>query len=203
MPKLTNRSKNRVVGLTGPIGAGKNEVARLLAKAGATVIDVDQVAHELYRRDYSLWQTLVEKFSAVILKKGGEIDRQKLGAIVFADPKKLKLLNKLVHPVLKKEIERRAKSVEHRSPDLVINAALLKEIGLIPLVDEVWVVTASEKVRLARLLKKGLLKKQAGERMKAQPSAASFKRIADKIIDNDGAKADLSAQVGKLLSRIA
>lgn len=202
MPKLTNRSQNRVIGLTGPIGAGKNEVARLLAKAGATVIEVDQVAHELYLRDYSLWQKLVESFGAVILKKGGAIDRQKLGAIVFADPKKLKQLNKLVHPVLKKEVGRKIRDLVngtlgtgHGKRIIVVNAALLKEIGLIPLVDEVWSVTASEKVRLARLLKKGLLKKQASERMKAQPSAASFKRIADEIIENNGSLPDLKKLV--------
>ncbi|MFA6169487.1 MAG: dephospho-CoA kinase [Candidatus Margulisiibacteriota bacterium] len=190
---------HKVIGLTGPIGSGKNEVARLFAKAGATVIDVDQVAHELYRRDYPLWQRLVEKFGAVILKKGGEIDRQKLGAIVFADPRKLKQLNKLVHPALKKEIERRTRNVERGTRDVVINAALLKEIGLIPLVDEVWVVTASEKARLARLLKKGLLRKQASERMKAQPVAANFLRIADKIVDNNGTLQTLKKQISPFI----
>lgn len=195
MLEVKKQLKRKVIGLTGPIGAGKNEVAGLLAKTGAAVIDVDQVAHELYRRDYSLWQTIVEKFGAVILKKGGEIDRKKLGAIVFADPKKLKQLNRLVHPVLKKEVERRTREKGQEKRIVVVNAALLKEIGLIPLVDEVWVVTAGEKVRLARLLKKGLPKKQAVERLKAQSAASGYLKIADKIIENNFSLAALKKEV--------
>src|SRR3989339_1583388 len=187
----------KIIGLTGPIGAGKNEVARLLKRPGAYVVDADLLAHELYKKNYRLWQTLVKKFGSGILKRGGGIDRRKLGEIVFNDPKKLKQLNKIVHPYLKeailKEIDS-CKSSVGRCQLVVINAAVLKEIGLIPIVDEVWVVTASRPTRLKRLIGKGMSKSAAEKRIKAQKADTEYLKMADTIIKNNGSLADLKVQ---------
>ena len=144
-----------IIGLTGPVGAGKNAAAKILRRRGAYIIDVDQVAHTLYEPQSEVWREMVKALGSKILKRGGEINRKKLGEIVFSDKKRLQQLNSIVHPRLKDEIvkivESRTLNVEHRI--IVINAAVLKEIGLIDFCDEVWVVMASRETRFKRLMK--------------------------------------------------
>ena len=154
---------SQIIGLTGPIASGKNEVAKILAKFGALVIDVDEEAHKLMGLT--------------------RIERKKLAKEVFADKKKLKALNKLVHPKLKKKIAEKLKS-RKAGKLIVINAAVLKEIGLISLCDEVWVVMAPKKTRLARLMKKGLAKSDALARMNSQMSEKAYLKLADVVIGN-------------------
>ncbi|MFA5839793.1 MAG: dephospho-CoA kinase [Candidatus Margulisiibacteriota bacterium] len=174
-----------VIGITGPMGAGKDTVAKILQKQGAEIIDVDKLAHTLYPAQSPLWQKIVKAFGSKILSRGGEINRKKLGAMVFGERRKLKLLNQIVHPELKKEVQRCLLSAVSRKL-IVINAALLKEIGLVELVDEVWVVRASQAVRLKRLMKKGMDKKSALKRMKMQMGQKEYLKMADKVINNNG-----------------
>src|SRR3989338_4727039 len=94
----------RIIGLTGPIAAGKNEVVKILKRKGALIIEVDEIAHSFYQPQSSLWHELVKAFGSKILMRGGKINRSKLGEIVFADKEKLQQLNKLVHPLLKEQI---------------------------------------------------------------------------------------------------
>ncbi|MBU0630147.1 MAG: dephospho-CoA kinase [Candidatus Margulisbacteria bacterium] len=198
MIRKSNNSRIKIIGLTGPIGAGKNEVAKLLKRRGACVIDADLLAHELYKKNYRLWQSLVKNFGSGILKRGGAIERRRLGEIVFNDPKKLKQLNKIVHPYLKeailKEITSYKSSVVSRKL-LVINAAVLKEIGLIPVVDEVWVVTANQNIRLKRLISKGISNQVAEKMIKAQKTETEYLKMADFIVKNEGSLADLKVQL--------
>lgn len=169
---------SQIIGLTGPIASGKNEVAKILAKLGALVLDVDKEAHKLMGLT--------------------RLERKKLAKEVFADKKKLNALNKLVHPNLKKKIAKKLKN--RKSANLiVINAAVLKEIGLIECCDEVWVVMATKKTRLARLEEKGLLKKDALARINSQLSHKNYLKLADVVINNDGTKKELNAKVQTLL----
>ncbi|MBN3033362.1 MAG: dephospho-CoA kinase [Candidatus Saganbacteria bacterium] len=194
--------KVKVIGLTGPIGAGKDAVARLLRRRGAYIIDADKLAHEVYRPQAPAWHQLVRCFGSKVLMRGGRINRKKLGELVFADRKKLLHLNKIVHPYLRAEIrkivESRKLNVEHRTL-IVINAAVLKEIGLLPLVDEVWVITAPREIRLKRLVKHGLSAKEAKQKIGAQVSAQAYARLADIIINNSGTLKQLS---GKIQARL-
>ncbi|MFH1389371.1 MAG: dephospho-CoA kinase [Candidatus Margulisiibacteriota bacterium] len=198
MIRKSNNSRIKIIGLTGPIGAGKNEVAKLLKRRGACVIDADLLAHELYKKNYRLWQSLVKNFGSGILKRGGAIDRRRLGEIVFNDPKKLKQLNKIVHPYLKKAILNKIDSCQLLVVScqlVVINAAVLKEIGLIPVVDEVWVVMAKRGVRLSRLMKKGLTRSAAAKRLDTQMPESGYLKIADKTIINDSLLSDLKLKI--------
>ena len=192
----------KIIGLTGPIASGKDEVAKILRRKRIPVIDADSLAHTLYIPPLPLWHKIVKAFGSKILNRGGRINRKKLGEIVFADPKKLKLLNSLVHPELKKavikEIESRASNTERRTP-IIVNAAVLKEIGLLSVVDEVWVVMAKKEIRLKRLLKKGLSKKQAQAHMQSQMSKKDYLNVADVVIENEGTKQYLKKQVLALL----
>jgi len=169
---------SQIIGLTGPIASGKNEVAKILAKFGALVIDVDQEAHKLMG-----------------LTRG---ERKKLANEVFFNKTKLKALNKLVHPKLKKKIAEKLKSRKAEKL-IVINAAVLKEIGLIEFCDEVWVVMAPKKTRLARLEEKGLLKNDALARISSQMNQKAYLKLADAVISNDGTKKELNDQVQTLL----
>ncbi|MFH1387575.1 MAG: dephospho-CoA kinase [bacterium] len=174
-----------IIGLTGPIAAGKDTVAKILKKHGAIVIDADKLAHTLY--------------SPEVLKVFGTINRKKLGAIVFADKKKLRLLNQIIHPALKKKIESLLSNLTPSAyglkPFIVINAAVLKEIGLTELVDKVWVVVAPKAVRLQRLMAKGLTKQEALLRINSQRSQKDYLKAADVVIDNSGTKKELDGQI--------
>jgi len=200
---MTDEQPGKIIGLTGPIGAGKDEVAKILAKCGAYIIDADQIAHQLYSYPSPVWQELVKTFGSKILMRGGKINRRKLGEIVFLDKKSLKKINEIVHPYLKEAIIQnvehlacrqagRTSNVDRR---IVINAAVLKEIGLVDQVDEVWVVLASKEKRMKRLLKSGLSKEEAVRRINAQASQKDYLKVADVVIKNDGTLKQLNAKV--------
>jgi dephospho-CoA kinase len=184
--------KVKVIGLTGPIGAGKDEVARTLKRRGAYIINADSLAHKLYSSQTPLWHELVKTFGSKILMRGGKINRKKLGEIVFSDRRKLDQLNRLVHPRLKEAITEEIKNCDRLT---VINAAVLKEIGLLDLVDQVWLVTAPKELRLKRLINNGLAEKEAKNRIKAQASAREYSKIADVVINNAGTLKQLSGKI--------
>lgn len=187
-----------IIGLTGPIAAGKNEVVKILRRHGAEIVEVDEVAHALYNAQSPVWHELVKTFGSRILVRGGKINRKKLGEIVFSEKRKLQELNRIVHPHLKEAIiqivENRKSKVESGAL-IVINAAVLKEIGLKDYVDEVWVVTASKGTRLKRMIKAGFTKAEALKRMRAQPSQREYLKMADAVIRNEGTLKQLNAKV--------
>jgi dephospho-CoA kinase len=186
----------KTIGLTGPIAAGKNEVARILKRLKIAVIDVDKLAHTLYYPQSPIWRDLLKVFGSRILKRGGEINRKKLGEMVFADKKKMIELNDIVHPYLRGEVINRVEElISAGEKRIVINAAVLKEIGLVNQVDKVWVVVASKENRLQRLIKKGLSKEQALKRINAQVSQNDYLKIADLVIKNDGSLKELDEKV--------
>jgi dephospho-CoA kinase len=176
-----------IIGLTGPIGAGKNEVAKIFKEQKAVVIDVDRIAHALYVPQTPLWQALVKAFGSKILKRGGEVSRRRLREIVLSDRKKLEELNRLVHPVLKEavisEIEKQKKLGKEL---MVVSAALIKEIGLLSEVDEVWVVTAPKEKRIRRIVRQRKLnRKEVKAFVRAQKPEKEYLKIADVVIKND------------------
>lgn len=189
----------KIIGLTGPIAAGKNEVAKILRKQGALLIDADEVAHSLYRPQSLVWHELMKAFGSKILKRGGVVNRKKLAEIVFSDKRKLNELNRITHPALKDQIRKMITDSQLETRDrrriIVINAAVLKEIGLIDYVDEVWVVMASKATRLKRLMRMGLSRAEALKRMRAQASQREYLKMADVVIRNDGTLKQLNAKV--------
>jgi len=201
----------KVIGLTGPVGAGKDEAAKILRRRGAFVIDADEAAHTLYGRQSPAWSQLVKTFGSRILIRGGEINRKKLAEIVFSDKRKLKELDRIVHPFLKEAIvkitgdqkampagrqaEREKQKTGIRNQIIVINAAVLKEIGLIDHVDEVWVVMAAKAARMKRLVRSGLSKEEAQKRIGSQASQKEYLKMADVVIRNDGTLKQLNAKV--------
>lgn len=176
-----------VIGLTGGIGTGKSIVAETLASLGARILNADQVGHEAYRPHTPVWEEVVGAFGQEILTDGEEIDRRKLGAIVFRDPQAREQLNRIMHPRMYHMMEERlARYRAEGAKVVVLEAALLFEANWTPLVDQIWVTTAPEAVVVQRLCQRnGIGEEQALARIRSQMPVAEKEKGADVIIDTD------------------
>lgn len=194
----------RVIGLTGGMGSGKSTVSQLLAEFGAVVIDADKVGHEAYQHGTKTWQELVAAFGEQIVAADGSIDRKKLGAIVFGSPEQLVRLNRIVHPRMFEMMQERIQQYRQQSVKVVVlDAAILFEANWTPLVEEVWVVVASEAAVVARArARTGLPEEQIRSRLRSQMPVEDKIKRADVVIRNEGTVEDLRKQVEGLWARI-
>ena len=181
-----------VIGLTGGIGTGKSEVARLLQSLGAAVISADEVGHEAYAPNSESWREVVDTFGKEILQSSGEIDRQKLGAIVFSDPQQLEKLNAIMHPRMARMVADRIQVLRDQGAStVVVEAALLFEAGWDSLVDEVWTTDSSVESVVERLqARNGMDEKEARRRIDSQMDPAERIERSDLVVDNSS---DVSA----------
>lgn len=194
----------RVIGLTGGMGSGKSTVSQFLAEFGAVVIDADKVGHEAYQHGTKTWQELVAAFGEQIVSADGSIDRKKLGAIVFGSPKQLARLNEIVHPRMFEMMQGRIEQYRSKGVKVVVlDAAILFEANWTPLVEEVWVVVASEAAVVARArARTGLPEEQIRSRLRSQMPVEDKIKRADVVIRNEGTVEDLRKQVEGLWARI-
>ena len=175
----------RVIGLTGPIGAGKTTVAAMLRELGAKVIDADAVVHDEQSRGTVGYSAIVQTFGTHVLGEDKEIDRAKLAAEVFADPKKLARLERIMHPrVIARILE--ARKMLRDNDVMVVEAIKLLESDLRRACDEIWVVLAPRALQLERLRARGLPQSEAEMRLLRQASEEEFRAAADVVIVNDG-----------------
>lgn len=190
-----------LIGLTGNIATGKTTVLRMLEELGAEVIDADVLAHRVIKKGTPTWEAVVEAFGRDVLTADGEIDRGKLGDLVFADPVSLQRLEEIVHPavgVLTMELIQQAKK-----PVVVIEAIKLIEANMHHWCDALWVVTCQPEQQLRRLMKKrGLNEEEARLRIEAQSPAAAKLELADVIINNSGTIEETWQQVRREWERI-
>ncbi|RMF25040.1 MAG: dephospho-CoA kinase [Deltaproteobacteria bacterium] len=187
-----------IIGLTGGIGSGKSTVAAMLAERGARVIDADRVAHEVYAPGTEGHERVIERFGPAILAEDGSIDRSKLGEMVFDDEQALADLNAIVHPLVRKEIARRLLEAEQDDPGgvVVIEAALMVETGWTGGAGELWVVIADPEVVVERLVRlRGMDPVQVRLRLSAQADNERRRRVATRVIENDGTLEELEAAV--------
>jgi dephospho-CoA kinase len=194
-----------VIGLTGGIGAGKSTVTQMLEELGAAVIDADKVGHQIYLPDLPAWREIVATFGQEVLNADRSINRQALGKIVFADPKALRTLNRIVHP---KMFDRMAELIDELRARggmkaIVVEAAVLIEANWMPLVDQVWVVVASEAVVVDRLAKqRNLSPDQVRTRIAAQLSNDERLKHAHVVIRNDGSLEEVRTAVQQAWDRL-
>jgi len=187
------------VGLTGPAGSGKSTVARLLAARGTPVIDADRVAHELYVPGGELVRELAGAFGDGILDSRGGIDRARLGEIVFGDPAARETLNRIVHPPLLAELERRLDALEAGgTPVAILEAALLLQWGPPRFIGFVVGVSAPRALRRERLGAQGLSPEQVAARLDAQVDEAELALGSDLLLLNRGSLEELERQVEAL-----
>jgi dephospho-CoA kinase len=183
-----------VIGLTGNIATGKSEVRTMLQKLGACGIDADALAHQAISINGPAYGDVVLVFGSSILSEDGQIDRARLGQIVFADPADLARLEAIVHPQVRKMVYQLVQ--ESAEPVAVIEAIKLIESGYPKLCDSIWVTQSSEQVQLDRLMQqRGMSEFLARQRIAAQASQESKLAVANVILDNDGTVDDLWRQV--------
>ena len=177
----------RVIGLTGGVGTGKSTVSQFLQDLGAVLLDADKVGHESYLPNSLTWKDLVAAFGDGILQPDQQIDRKKLGAIVFSDPARLAQLNGIVHPRMREMMKQKLQDMKARSVKVVVlEAAILIEAKWTPLVDEVWVTAAPEQTVIQRVQKRNnWTEEQIRGRIKAQLPDAERRRHAQVIVDTD------------------
>lgn len=190
----------RTIGLTGGIGSGKSEVSRILCSMGVNIINADEVSHEAYSPGSSGWRKVVDAFGKDMVRKDGTINRTKLGDLVFADSDKLALLNSIVHPITRMFVCNRIDNARKKQEAVtVLEAAILIEANWDDMVDEVWVVTAPEQVRLNRVNQKtGLDIDSVKIRIFNQISEAERNQNADVLIDNSGSIDNLEVLVKEI-----
>jgi len=191
------------VGLTGGIGSGKSEVTRRLARRGAVVIDSDVLAREVVEPGTPGLAAVAAEFGAEVLTANGSLDRAKLAAIVFADPRRLAALNAIVHPLVRARSASLTESAAARSEAAIVvhDVPLLVEAGLAGNFDLVVVVDVPEAVQLDRLVRiRRMTEADAKARIAAQASRERRLAVADYVLDNSGDLDALDAAVDQLWS---
>lgn len=178
----------KVLGITGGVGAGKSTVLQYLsAQYGARVIELDRAAHEQMRPGTDCCQQICEVFGKQILAADGQIDRRQLAEIVFADQKKLRQLNAIVHPAVKQYIKAEIAAEEQAGeiPFLVLEAALLLEDHYETICDEIWYVYVDDETRKQRLfLSRGYTAEKTEAVLRSQMSDQAFREACQFVIDN-------------------
>ena len=186
------------VGLTGNIASGKSHAALLFAESGAHVIDADIVVHELLAPGTKTHEKVVDAFGAEILNTDGQIDRKRLGQIIFGSPEKRLLLNSLTHPDVGAEILRRIFQLEQSFSGgiVIVDGALIIESGGHKMYDRLIVVTCNPTLQISRLIRRdGLTQQQAEARIISQMPIEEKLKLADYTIDTSGTLRQTQDQV--------
>lgn len=189
------------IGLTGGIGTGKTTVSTILCDLGAEIINADLLGHEVYEPNSDGWLEMIKAFGRGIINDKSEIDRKKLGVIVFNDPDALKLLNAITHPRIYGRIEDQISKIStiDKSSIIVVEAALLIEAGWMSLTDEVWITKSNESNVIKRVQERNSLSVNAIQsRIKSQMDYSIRAKYADVIIENNSNVSELRNKVTKL-----
>lgn len=188
-----------VLGLTGSFGSGKSVVARMFAALGAIIIDADEIAKEVVKPGTPAFQEIVQAFGREVVDEQGALDRKRLAAMVFQDAAKREMLNRIVHPrVRKRELELLSQYKDN--PLVVLSVPLLFENNMEHLVDKVVVVVVNEAERMRRLTEQqdGLTPDEIQRRLQAQMPQEEKRKRANFVIDNGGSLEEAQAQVKQL-----
>jgi dephospho-CoA kinase len=193
-----------LVGLTGGIGSGKSTVARLLEKRGAVVFDADLLAREAVAPGTPGHAAVIERFGADVLAPGGELDREALASIVFADPSARRDLEQIVHPEVRRLFAEGSEAYRDTDRVVVFSAPLLVESGMHTAFEILVVVSATVATQIERLMRqRGMSEASIRARIDAQAPLEDKAAVADFIVDNEGALDELESQVERLWNDLA
>lgn len=198
---MNKKPDKYIIGLTGNIASGKSLVLKMLGELGADTIDADSISHRVILSNGPAFQPVLDAFGKWLLADNGEIDRAKLGKLVFSDPAALSLLESIVHPAVEEAVDALLNNCQ---PEVVaIEAIKLLEGGIGPICDAIWVVDAPREARLHRLInQRGMSPQQAAERVDLQGDGSNKLKKADVVIYNDSAPANTWNQVAAAWSEI-
>jgi dephospho-CoA kinase len=201
IPNKETAEMKKIIGLTGGIASGKSTVSNILKELGAVIIDADQIARKIVEKGKPALFQIEQHFGKEVLLPNGELDRKKLGKKVFNNPDLLKKLNEITHPKIMEEIHNTINWYKKDSFDhvIIIDGALLIEMNLSSLADEVWLVILPEELQIMRLMERdGITREEANQRIAAQMPVEEKKKYSNKIIDNSGSRDNLKDQVVKM-----
>ncbi|MCX5706891.1 MAG: dephospho-CoA kinase [Candidatus Omnitrophica bacterium] len=201
MPRQKQNKKKVVIGLTGSFGSGKSTVAEIFKSYGAFVIDADRIAHSSIKKSAKTYRKIIKVFGVSILNNRKEIDRGKLGKIVFNRQNLLKKLNKIIHPEVIRIIKTGIR--KKKGGMIILDVPLLLEAGLAKIAPQLIVVTISRDKQIQRLLKKTYLSKtEILKRIKTQIPLRQKSRSADFIIDNSSSIRKTRKQVVEIRRKL-
>ncbi|MRX71765.1 dephospho-CoA kinase [Bacillus lacus] len=191
------------IGLTGGIASGKSTVSNMILELGIPVIDADKIAKEAVEPEEEAYKEIVRAFGNKVLKVDGNLDREKLGEIVFNSPEKRQLLNGIVHPAVRKEMNRQKDILISDGIQAgILDIPLLFESKLSHMVDKTLLVYADESVQFQRLKRRnGYSDEQAASRIASQLPLKDKISMADAVINNNGTIEDTKKQLLTILTQ--
>ena len=189
------------IGLTGGIGSGKSTAAKIFSSLGITVIDADQIAHQLTQSGTESFNKIKELFGNEFITHNGELDRRKIAKYIFSNPSKKLALENILHPVIKHNMLQEIEELSHKNY-IILEIPLLIETGFIDIVDRILVIEADTKIKIKRI-------QQRDDRTEAQIKSIMSHQIdreqrleqADDILDNNGSLDDLRNSIERLHQR--
>lgn len=192
-----------VIGLTGGIASGKSTVSNMFRELHIPVIDADVIAREVVEPGKEAYNNIVEVFEKEVLQENGELDRAKLGSIVFHDEEKRIQLNRIVHPAVREEMnEQKERYIREQRDAVVLDIPLLFESKLTELVHRTLVVYVDSETQLARLMNRnGFTEEEAKARISSQMSLEEKVALADYVINNNGTIEETRAQLHNTLMK--
>ncbi|WP_371068760.1 dephospho-CoA kinase [Sediminibacillus sp. JSM 1682029] len=194
-----------VIGLTGGIASGKSTIAGFLAEWNIPIIDADIISRQVVEKGETAYERIVDVFGEEVLLSDGNLDRGKLGKLIFRDKEKREQLNDIVHPAVReKMLEQRDAFAAKGEEAVVLDIPLLYESSLTHFVDKVLVVYVDEETQRRRLMNRnGFSEEEATERMTAQMPLDKKAKMADEIIDNNGTIESSRQQLLNILKKWA
>jgi len=178
---MTKNKLQKIIGITGPSGSGKTEASMILGNIGAFVLFADDIGHDVLKSDKVI-KKLVSEFGFGILNKKRSVDRKSLGEIAFLNNKNLSTLNSITHPEIQKEVLKKIKSLKDKK--LIVVDAALPDL-LADISDEIWFIDSPKKIRIKRLLSKGVPKTRIYRIISAQKGRREYLKISGKVIKNN------------------
>jgi dephospho-CoA kinase len=190
--------QKRIIGITGGVGAGKSSVLEILkTKYGAKILLADLVAHELMEPGSEGLKRVVDALGNGFLKGDGSVDRKALADLLFRDPQALKQVNSIIHPMVWEYMKSSARESEQ---SLIVIEAAVFDTAPAGLFDEIWYVYTSEENRIQRLMEsRGYTREKCESIIKRQDSEAAYRKIADRMIDNNKTAKETEQQIKEIL----
>lgn len=198
-------SRYSCTGLTGGIASGKSTVSNRFRQLGAYIVDADEISRHALDVGTECYEKTVSAFGKDILLQDGQVDRRKLGAIVFGNEAEREKLNAIIHPYVRKRMDALSQAVWDLNPQGLIlwDVPLLFENGLHRLVQKTVVVTAPKKLRIQRMaLRNGFTREEALSRIRSQMPEEEKVKLADYVIDNSGDLMSLYEQVDSIYGKL-
>lgn len=192
-----------VIGLTGGIASGKSTVSNFFKEMDITVVDADIESRLAVMKGESAYFKIIEEFGRDILLEDGEIDRQKLGAIIFHHAEKRQILNEIVHPEVRKRMRDQVdQAIKNSEEVVVLDIPLLFESKLTYMVDKTLLVYVDDETQFKRLIERNNLSVEDAEaRIRSQMPLSEKIKLADAVIDNNGSIADTKKQLFEILAQ--